>query len=84
VTTAIRNIAFIGINRSGKTSLVESILFLTGAINRRGKIQDGTMTMDYEPESASRQISTQVSVAHTTYKDVQFNILDCPGFVDFN
>lgn len=81
---SIRNVAFIGINRSGKTSLVESILFLTGAISRRGKIQDGTMTMDYEPESISRQISTQVSVAHTTYKDVQFNILDCPGFVDFN
>lgn len=84
MSTSIRNVAFIGINRSGKTSLVESILFLTGAIGRRGKIQDGTMTMDYEPESISRQISTQVSVAHTTYKDVQFNILDCPGFVDFN
>ncbi|MBS2000262.1 MAG: elongation factor G [Cyanobacteria bacterium SZAS LIN-5] len=82
--TAIRNVAFIGINRSGKTSLVESILFLTGAISRRGKIQDGTMTMDYEPESISRQISTQVSVAHTTYKNVTLNILDCPGFVDFN
>ncbi len=84
MSTSIRNVAFIGINRSGKTSLVESILFLTGAIGRRGKIQDGTMTMDYEPESISRQISTQVSLAHTTYRDVQFNILDCPGFVDFN
>jgi elongation factor G len=84
VPSAIRNVAFIGINRSGKTSLVESLLFLTGAISRRGKIQDGTMTMDYEPESISRQISTQVSIAHTTYKNVQFNILDCPGFVDFN
>ncbi|MBS1954652.1 MAG: elongation factor G [Cyanobacteria bacterium SZAS-4] len=84
MSTSIRNIAFIGINRGGKTSLVESILFLTGAIGRRGKTQDGTMTMDYEPESISRQISTQVSIAHTTYKDVQFNILDCPGFVDFN
>lgn len=84
MTSSIRNVAFIGINRSGKTSLVESILFLTGAIGRRGKIQDGTMSMDYEPESISRQISTQVSIAHTTYKDVQFNILDCPGFVDFN
>ena len=84
MSTAIRNVAFIGINRSGKTSLVESILHLTGAISRRGKIQDGTMTTDYEPESISRQISTQVSAAHTTYKDVTFNILDCPGFVDFN
>jgi elongation factor G len=84
VSTAIRNVALIGINRSGKTSLVESILHITGVINRRGKIQDGTMTMDYEPESVSRQISTQVSMGHMTYRDVHFNILDCPGFVDFN
>jgi elongation factor G len=83
VSTAIRNVAFIGINRSGKTSLVESVLHLTGAISRRGKIQDGSMTTDYEPESTARQISTQVSCGRTTYKDVTFNILDCPGFVDF-
>lgn len=83
MSTAIRNVAFIGINRSGKTSLVESVLHLTGAISRRGKIQDGSMTTDYEPESTARQISTQVSCGRTTYKDVTFNILDCPGFVDF-
>lgn len=84
MSIAIRNVAFIGINRSGKTSLVESILHLTGATSRRGKIQDGTMTTDYEPESVTRQISTQVSMARTTYKDTTFNILDCPGFVDFS
>jgi elongation factor G len=76
-------VAFIGINKSGKTSVVEAILHLTGAINRRGKVQDGTMTTDYEPESTARQMSTQVSVARTKYNDYTFNILDCPGFVDF-
>lgn len=79
----IRNVAVVGLNRSGKTSLVEAILHLTGAISRRGKISDGTMTTDYEPESTSRQISTQVSAVRTTYKDILFNILDCPGFIDF-
>jgi len=79
----IRNVAFIGINRSGKTSLVEAILHLTGAISRRGKITDGTMTTDYEPEAIARQMSTQVTMARTTYRDYTFNILDCPGFVDF-
>jgi elongation factor G len=74
----------VGINRSGKTSLVEALLHLTGANSRRGKIQDGTMTTDYEPESVTRQISTQVSMARTSYNGVTFNILDCPGFVDFN
>lgn len=79
----IRNVAFVGINRSGKTSLVETILHLTGAISRRGKIQDGSMTTDFEPEAVSRQMSTQVTMARTTYRDHLFNILDCPGFVDF-
>lgn len=79
----IRNVAFIGINKSGKTSLAEAILHLTGAISRRGKIQDGTMTTDYEPEAIDRQMSTSTSVARATYKDHTFNIFDCPGFVDF-
>lgn len=79
----IRNVAVVGLNRSGKTSLTEAILHLTGAISRRGKINEGTMTTDYEPESISRQISTQVSMARTTYQDTLFNILDCPGFIDF-
>ena len=79
----IRNVAFIGINKSGKTSLVEALLHLTGSITRLGKIQDGTTTTDYEPESTDRQISTQVSAAHFNHKGVQFNVLDCPGFIDF-
>jgi elongation factor G len=83
-TSSIRNVAIIGTNRSGKTSLVESLLHLTGAISRRGKITDGTMTTDFEPEATARQISTQVSAARTTYNNVLFNILDCPGFVDFS
>ena len=80
----IRNLAFIGINRSGKTTLVESLLHNTGAISRRGKTQDGSTTTDYEPESTTRQISTQTSMARTVYRDTTINILDCPGFVDFS
>jgi elongation factor G len=79
----IRNVAFIGVNRSGKTSLVEAILHLTGAISRRGKISDGTTTTDHEPEAISRQMSTSTSFGRTTYKDVLFNLIDCPGFIDF-
>ena len=79
-----RNIAFIGIHHSGKTSLVESLLLLTGAITRRGKILDGTSTCDHSPESIARQMSTSVSAVHTNYRDFQFNILDCPGFIDFS
>jgi elongation factor G len=80
----IRNIALIGISHGGKTSLAESILHLTGAITRRGKITDGTMTSDFEPEAIARQLSTSTSAMRTTYKGHTFNILDCPGFVDFS
>lgn len=79
----IRNVAFIGLNRSGKTSLVEAILHLTGGISRRGKIADGTMTTDYEPEAVQRQMSTSSSFARTTYDNVTINLIDCPGFIDF-
>ncbi len=82
-TSMTRNIAFIGIHHSGKTSLTESILFLTGAISRRGKTLDGTSTADHSPESIARQMSTAVSVVNTKYRDYHFNILDCPGFIDF-
>ncbi len=79
----IRNVALVGINKSGKTSLVEAFLNLTGATSRRGETKDGNTVTDYEPESIERQISTQVSLAHATYNGVKFNFLDCPGFIDF-
>ena len=41
------------------------------------------MTTDYEPEAISRQLSTQVSIARVVYNGITFNIMDCPGFVDF-
>lgn len=80
----LRNVAFIGIHHSGKTSLIEALLYLTGAITRRGKTLDGSTTCDSEPEAIARQMSTSVSVAHTSYRDVFFTMLDCPGFNDFN
>lgn len=79
----IRNVAIVGLNKSGKTSLVEAILHLTGATSRRGDTKEGNTTTDYEPEAIERQISTQVSSARCTYKGFQLNILDCPGFIDF-
>ena len=82
-TQEIRNVAFIGLNRAGKTSVVEAILHLTGGISRRGKIQDGTTTTDYEPEAIQRQMSTSTSFGRATYNNVLFNLVDCPGFIDF-
>src|SRR5579885_1623757 len=79
----IRNVAVVGPHHSGKTTLVESILAHTGAISRRGSVHDGTTTTDHEPESIGHAQSTCVGVAHTTCGEVDLNLLDCPGFVDF-
>lgn len=79
----IRNIALIGHGGEGKTSLAEALLFNMKAIDRLGKVQDGNSVMDFDPEEISKKISISLAVANGTYKGVKFNILDVPGFFDF-
>jgi elongation factor G len=79
----LRNIAFVGPHHAGKTTLVEAVLAHTGAIGRRGSIADGSTVTDHEPEDVAHVQSTTVGFAHTTGDDIDFTIVDCPGFVDF-
>ncbi|MGA8474022.1 MAG: elongation factor G [Candidatus Cybelea sp.] len=79
----MRNIAFVGPHHAGKTTLVEAILAHTGAIGRRGSIGDGTTVTDHEPEDAAHLQSTTAGFAHTTADDIEINIVDTPGFIDF-
>lgn len=79
----IRNFALIGHSGEGKTSLAEAILFNAGAIDRMGTTNDGTSVMDYDAEEISRKISIGLSIANCTFKDVKFNVIDVPGFFDF-
>lgn len=79
----IRNIALIGHSGEGKTSLLEAILFVTKAIDRLGKVDDGTSVSDYDPEEISRKISINLSLGYTFYKGYKINIIDVPGFFDF-
>jgi elongation factor G len=79
----LRNVAFVGPHHAGKTTLVEAILALTGAIGRRGSIGDGTTVTDHEPEDVAHLQSTTVGFAHTTANGVDISIVDAPGFVDF-
>lgn len=78
-----RNIAIVGPYSSGKTTLLESLLFLTTAITRKGNIKDGNTVSDSAPEARERQMSVEVSAATTTYEDINFTFLDCPGSVEF-
>jgi elongation factor G len=82
-TVHLRNIAFVGPHHAGKTTLVEAILAHTGAIGRRGSIADGTTVTDHEPEDAAHLQSTTAGFAHATADDVEINIVDTPGFIDF-
>ena len=77
-----RCIALVGPQGGGKTSLLESILFVTGSTTRKGTIKDGTTVGDGSDEAKARLMSTEVSVAETTYLDERWVFLDCPGSVE--
>jgi elongation factor G len=79
----IRNIGFAGHGGVGKTSLVEAILFACGAVNRLGKVDDGTTTTDFDPDEIKRKISLNTSVAYCDWKGHRLNLVDTPGYGDF-
>lgn len=79
----IRNITLLGHSGSGKTSVVESLLYNTKAIDRMGKITDGNTTTDFEEEETRRGISINTTYAACEWKGHKINLVDCPGEFDF-
>ena len=82
-TDKIRNVAFVGHQGCGKTSLVEALLFNTGAINRMGRVEDKNTVSDWDDEERSRGMSINTSLVPIEFNDHKINILDTPGFTDF-
>ena len=80
----IRNICLLGHSGNGKTSLVESMLYLTGGSARLGKIPDGNTICDYDPEETKRQTSISLAIAPVEYNSNKINVLDTPGGFDFS
>jgi elongation factor G len=76
----LRNVAVVGHNTVGKTTLVAAMLFASGATTRPGKIEDGTCPTDFDGEEIDRKISINLSVAHAIHRDVRINLLDAPGY----
>ena len=81
---SIRNICLLGHSGSGKSALAESLLYMTGAIDRMGKNVDGNTVSDYDPEEIKRNISISTSVIPVEYHNFKINILDTPGAFDFS
>jgi elongation factor G len=77
-----RNVAIIGPYSSGKTTLLESLLYVTQAISRKGRIDDGNTVGDGTPEARDRTMTAEINAASTEYGGIRFNFLDCPGSVE--
>ena len=80
---AIRNIAIAGHQGVGKTSLVEGLLYVAGAIDRLGRVDDGTATTDFDPDETARHISVNVALAPVEWRGRKLNLIDTPGYADF-
>ncbi|HLA91881.1 MAG TPA: elongation factor G [Gemmatimonadaceae bacterium] len=80
---AIRNIAVVGHGASGKTTLVDALAFVSGSSKRHGSIKEGTTLTDTSPEEIERKYSISVGCAFAEWKDAKINLLDTPGFLDF-
>ena len=83
VVRDIRNIAVVGHGSEGKTTLVESMLYCTGAIDRQGRVEDGTTVSDYDAEEKKRGISISASVVPVEIHGRKMNFIDVPGYFDF-
>lgn len=83
VISGLRNVALVGPYLSGKTTLLESLLSVTGTISRKGNVKDRNMVGDSSAEARERQMSVEVSVASAVYEGVRLTFLDCPGSVEF-
>jgi elongation factor G len=79
----IRNIAVVGHGASGKTSLVDALAFVSGSSKRHGSITDGTTLTDSAPEEIERGFSISLGCAHAEWMDTKINLIDTPGFLDF-
>ncbi len=82
-TKNIRNVAVLGHGGCGKTTLVESLAYITGVISRMGKVTDGNTISDFDKEEIKRQFSLSTTVVPIEANGIKYNFLDTPGYFDF-
>ncbi|MCX7969992.1 MAG: elongation factor G [Negativicutes bacterium] len=79
----IRNIVVAAHGGAGKTSLCDAFLFNSGAVNRQGRVDDGSSVLDFEPEEQKRRVTISAALAPCEWKDCKINFIDTPGTSDF-
>jgi elongation factor G len=79
----IRNVAVVGHGGCGKTSLVSALLFDAGAVNRIGRVDEGTTVTDFDPDEVERKISLLAALAFAEWKKTKLNLIDAPGYANF-
>jgi elongation factor G len=80
--SAPRCVALVGPYLSGKTTLLEALLFASGTTSRRGSVRDGNSVGDHAPEARARSMSTEINIANANFLGDPWTILDCPGSVE--
>ncbi len=82
-TKNIRNLCLLGHGGAGKTSLAEAMLYISKATDRLGKVPEGNTVCDYDPEEIKRSSSVSASLANFVWQDIKINVMDTPGYPDF-
>jgi elongation factor G len=80
---SLRNVALVGHSGSGKTQLVSALLFDAGAVNRLGKVDEGTTVTDYDEEEIARKHTLSASIAFAEWTKTKINFIDTPGMANF-
>src|SRR5215210_3242242 len=81
--SSIRNVALVGHSGAGKTQLVSALLFDAGAVNRFGRVDDGTTVTDYDDEEIARKHTLGCSLAYVEWNKQKINLIDTPGMANF-
>src|ERR671927_529567 len=79
----IRNVALVGHSGAGKTQLVSTLLFDTGAVNRLGRVDEGTTVTDYDEEEIARKHTLSAGLAYAEWNKHKINFIDTPGIANF-
>src|ERR671911_1387176 len=80
---SLRNVAFVGHSGAGKTQLISTLLFDAGAVNRLGRVDDGTTVTDYDDEEISRKHTLSAALAYAEWNKAKINFIDTPGMANF-